>query len=56
VGKAEMYQTNKDSQIIQHLQKVKRAIADIDADKELEKQDCTANEKAAIRQTQPVTA
>ena len=56
VGKAEMYQTNKDSPIIQHLQKVKRLIADIDVDKELEKQDCNANKKTAIRQTQPVTA
>jgi len=56
VGKAEMYQTNKDSPIIQHLQKVKRLIADIDIDKELEKQGYTANQKTAIKQTQPMPA
>ena len=38
VGKAEMYQTNKESPIIQHLQKAKRLIADIDVDNELERQ------------------
>jgi hypothetical protein len=41
VGKAEMYQTNKESPIIQHLQKAKRLIADIDIDKELERQGYT---------------
>jgi hypothetical protein len=41
VGKAEMYQTNKESPIIQHLQKAKRLIADIDIDKEIERQGYT---------------
>jgi hypothetical protein len=55
VGKAEMYQTNKDSPLIQHLQKTKQLIADIDVNKELEKQGCT-NQQTIVKQSQPMPA
>jgi Fe2+ or Zn2+ uptake regulation protein len=38
VGNAEMYQTNTESPIIQHLHKAAQAIADIDVAQELERQ------------------
>jgi DNA-binding transcriptional regulator YhcF (GntR family) len=41
VGNAEMYQTNKESPIIQYLSKAAMAIADIDVDQELKRQGYT---------------
>ncbi len=38
IGNAEMYQTNKESPIIQYLSKAAMAIADIDVDQELKRQ------------------
>jgi DNA-binding MarR family transcriptional regulator len=38
VGNAEMYQTNKESTIVQYLSKAAMAIADIDVDQELKRQ------------------
>jgi DNA-binding transcriptional regulator YhcF (GntR family) len=38
VGNAEMYQTNKESLIVQYLSKAAMAIADIDVDQELKRQ------------------
>jgi DNA-binding transcriptional regulator YhcF (GntR family) len=38
VGNAEMYQTNKESPIVQYLSKTAMAIADIDVDQELKRQ------------------
>lgn len=38
VGNAEMYQTNKESPIVQYLSKAAMAIADIDVDQELKRQ------------------
>jgi predicted DNA-binding protein YlxM (UPF0122 family) len=55
VGKAEMYQTNKDSPIIQHLQKTKQLIADMDVNRELEKQGCI-NQQTTVKQSQPMPA
>jgi len=41
VGNAEMYQTNKENPIIQHLHKAAMAIANIDVNAELERQGYT---------------
>jgi len=55
VGNAEMYQTNTESPIIQHLYKAAQAIADIDVDKELERQGYK-KEKQTIEKTETIKA
>jgi Fe2+ or Zn2+ uptake regulation protein len=47
VGNAEMYQTNSESPIIQHLHRAAQAIADIDVDQELERQGYKKEEQIA---------
>ena len=59
VGNAEMYQTNTESPIIQHLHKAAQAIADIDVIQELESQGYKkeqTNEKTANIQAEPQTS
>ena len=46
IGQAEMYRTNKDNPIIQHLQKTVRLIADIDINEELAVQQKSAKQQA----------
>jgi len=56
VGNAEMYQTNTESPIIQHLHKAAQAIADIDVIQELESQGYKkeqTNEKTANMKAKP---
>jgi DNA-binding transcriptional regulator YhcF (GntR family) len=52
VGNAEMYQTEKESPIIQYLSKASMAIADIDVGQELKRQGYT--EKAQLKQQQEI--
>ena len=53
VGKAEMYQINKDSPLAQHLKKLAFAVASIDVDQELA---CQANAKHKAVKTESITA
>ncbi|HLE74511.1 MAG TPA: transcriptional repressor [Candidatus Bathyarchaeia archaeon] len=55
VGNAEMYQTNTESPIIQHLHKAAQAIADIDVVQELESQGYK-KEKQTIEKTETIKA
>lgn len=55
VGNAEMYQTNTESPIIQHLHKAAQAIADIDIAQELERQGYK-NEKQTMEKAEIIKA
>ncbi len=55
VGNAEMYQTNIESPIIQHLHRAAQAIAKIDVDQELERQGCK-KEEPIVEKTETVKA
>jgi DNA-binding transcriptional regulator YhcF (GntR family) len=50
VGNAEMYQTNKESPIVQYLSKTAMAIADIDVDQELKRQGYAKDEQPKQQQ------
>ena len=50
IGNAEMYQTNKESPIVQYLSKAAMAIADIDVDQELKRQGCAKDEQPKQQQ------
>jgi DNA-binding MarR family transcriptional regulator len=50
IGNAEMYQTDKESPIVQYLSKAAMAIADIDVDQELKRQGCVKDEQPKQQQ------
>ena len=50
IGNAEMYQTNKESPIVQYLSKAAMAIADIDVDQELKRQGCIKDKQPKQQQ------